>query len=386
MTASPVGAVSLATRAARVGAEAAAAAGDVDRDARFPVEAVEAMRAERMLSALVPLELGGEDASVADVADAVTALGRHCASTAMVYAMHLMQLACLVRHSRSGYLRDYLSELSTSQFLLASATTEVGVGGDVRTSICAVERAGGRFRLEKQAPVISYGQHADAVLVTSRRTPDSPSSDQVLTLCRPPGLTLDAVGEWDTLGFRGTCSLGFRLTAEGDEASILDDPFADISSQTMLPISHVLWSSVWLGIASAAVDKARRFVQAEARRQPGVTPPAALRLAELTVLHQQLSDMVRSAIRRYEEIYDDPEALSSIAFAVSMNTLKVSASRLVVDIVGAAMTICGMAGYRHDSPYSLGRELRDAHGAALMVNNDRILANNAQMLLVHREG
>jgi acyl-CoA dehydrogenase len=67
-----------------------------------------------------------------------------------------------------------------------------------------------------------------------------------------------------------------------------------------------------------------------------------------------------------------------------MNALKVSSSTLVVDIVGRAMAICGMAGYREDSPYSMGRLLRDAHGAVLMINNDRINANSAQMLLIHR--
>ena len=36
--------------------------------------------------------------------------------------------------------RDYLSELAERQLLLASATTELGVGGDVRTSVCTVER------------------------------------------------------------------------------------------------------------------------------------------------------------------------------------------------------------------------------------------------------
>jgi acyl-CoA dehydrogenase len=56
----------------------------------------------------------------------------------------------------------------------------------------------------------------------------------------------------------------------------------------------------------------------------------------------------------------------------------------VVEIVGQAMTICGMAGYRNDSAVSLTRQLRDAYGAALMVNNDRILAASAQMLLVHK--
>ena len=53
--------------------------------------------------------------------------------------------------------------------------------------------------------------------------------------------------------------------------------------------------------------------------------------------------------------------------------------------MGKALLICGIAGYREDSPYSLGRLLRDAYGAAVMVNNDRIIANNAQMLLVHKE-
>ena len=68
-----------------------------------------------------------------------------------------------------------------------------------------------------------------------------------------------------------------------------------------------------------------------------------------------------------------------------MNSLKVSASTLVVDVIQKALLICGMPGYANRSPYTLGRLLRDAYGAQLMVNNDRINANNAQLLLVQRE-
>ena len=50
-----------------------------------------------------------------------------------------------------------------------------------------------------------------------------------------------------------------------------------------------------------------------------------------------------------------------------------------------ALSICGMAGYRVCSPYGLGRLLRDAHGAALMVNTDHILAANARMLMLSEE-
>jgi acyl-CoA dehydrogenase len=376
----------LVEEAARIGEKVAGpAADDVDRKARFPSEAIEALRSEHLLSVLVPTDLDGEGVSIGRVAEACCALARHCASTAMIYAMHQMQAACLVRHGRSDALRDYQRSIVDRQLLLASATTEIGVGGDIRTSICAVERRGDRFTLEKKAPVISYGESADGVLATARRTPESPPSDQVLVLCTAPGLSLEATSGWDTLGFRGTCSLGFSLRAEGDVHHVLDDPFADIASRTMLPVSHILWSSVWLGIAAAAVDRARRFVRAEARKNPGVTSPAALRLAELMTVYQQMEALVHGAAASYDAVYEDNEALSGMGFAIAMNGLKVSSSTLVVDVVGRALIICGISGYREDSPYSLGRLLRDAHGAAVMVNNDRIIANNAQMLLVHKE-
>ena len=60
----------------------------VDRQARFPAEAFATLRAERLMSILVPADLGGEGASISDVVDICYMLGRACASTAMIYAMH----------------------------------------------------------------------------------------------------------------------------------------------------------------------------------------------------------------------------------------------------------------------------------------------------------
>ena len=387
MTDVEVPADDLSRRAEAIGAKVAGpAADDVDRAARFPTEAVDALREDSFLSILIPTELGGAGATLEEVADVVFELGRHCASTGMIFAMHQIQVASIVRHGRSRFFRDYLAQVAEHQLLLASATTELGVGGDVRTSVCTVERdEAGRIHLEKLAPVISYGEHADGILATARRAPESPPNDQVLVLCRAPGLTLEPTSGWDTLGFRGTCSLGFRLVAEGEAELVLDDAYGDISSQTMLPVSHILWSSVWLGLATSATDKARHFVRTEARKKPGVTPPSALRLAELIAQLQRMEELVRGTARRYDRQCDDLDVLASMGFAIAMNSLKVSTSTLVVDIVNRAMAICGMAGYKEDSPYSLGRILRDAHGAAVMVNNDRINSNTAQMLLIHKD-
>ncbi|MHB1519139.1 MAG: acyl-CoA dehydrogenase family protein [Acidimicrobiales bacterium] len=375
----------VAAAMARIGEQVAAPVADeVDQAARFPAESMGALAAEGLLGALVPRDLGGLGASFGEVSEGLVALGRHCASSAMVVAMHHIQVACLVWHGHNAVLRDYLAELAEHQYLLASATTEVGTGGDLGSSLCAVETTDRTFTLEKQAPVISYGSFADAILCTARRAPDGPPNEQVLVLCRPPGLQLEQVGEWNALGFRGTCSPGFVLRASGEVASILDDPYDVISTRTMLPTAHLLWSSLWLGIASSAMDRARRFVQAEARKHPGKTPTAALRLAETSAALLQFQELVRGSVRRFEDAKREPAQLEGIGFAIAMNSLKVTASTLLVDIIRQCMLICGLASYRLDSPFSMGRQLRDSMGASLMVNNDRIMGNNAQMLLVHR--
>jgi len=370
----------------RIGKETAAIhAVDVDLQARFPKETVDAFRAEGLLGALVPTELGGLGHDLRTAAAVVRVVGRYCASSAMILAMHHIQVACLVRHGRSDALRAYARRVAEEQLLLASATTEIGIGGNTRNSTCFVERDGDGFTLNKQAPVISYGQYADAIFTTARRDEDSPPSDQVLAVCEAAAVSLTPLSGWDTFGFRGTCSLGFTLEATGDAALILDDPFGDISAQTMLPTAHLLWSSLWLGLAEEASWRAQRFVQKAARKTPGTVPPGAARLAALMVTRQEFAAAVDSLMTRYLQIMDDPDETSAVDFMIAINTLKISASTEVVEVVNQALLICGIQGYREDSEYSLGRILRDAHGAAVMVNNDRIAGNTAQLALMQRE-
>jgi acyl-CoA dehydrogenase len=364
-------------------------AADVDRAARFPRESIDALRQARLLSAYVPREFGGLGLDILEIARICEALGQYCGSTAMIFAMHQIQVACVVHHAQSSdYFRDYLHQLVDEQRLMASATTEVGVGGDLRTSLCAVEVTGDTFRLTKKAPVISYGEAADDILVTCRKSPTAAAGEQVQVLVQRGHYTAEPLSGWDTMGFRGTCSSGFTVTAHGHSDQILPRPFADILAQTMHPYSHIVWSALWSGIAADAVNRARAFVRAEARKTPGETPLSSLRLAEVDGLLQEMRHNITRHAQEYHELLEsrEPSAFSNFAFAIRTNNLKVSSSQRVVDIVGRALMICGIAGYRNDTNYSLSRHLRDAYGAALMVNNDRILKLNATMLLAYREG
>ena len=364
-------------------------ADEVDREARFPEEAFTALRAEKLLSAYVPVEYGGLGLNIAELAKLCEALGQYCASTAMIFAMHQIQVGCIVHHALgSTFFRDYVRAMVTDQYLLASATTELGIGGDVRSSICAVKVDGNRFTLEKQAPVISYGESADAILVTCRKSEDASRSDQVQVLVRKEDYTLKRLSGWDTLGFRGTCSLGFALTSAGNAEQILPVPYAVIHSKTMHPFAHSVWGSLWLGIATDALNRARIAVRAEARKSPGVIPISATRLAEADIVLFSMRSSLQLTVADYHRLLIDdvPESFTNFGFAIKINNLKISCSQLVIDIVGRAMLICGIAGYKNDSKLSLGRHLRDAHGAMVMVNNDRILGQSATMQVGQRDG
>ena len=360
-------------------------AAEVDREGRFPREGVDALREAGLLGAMVPRELGGLGHDVEQAAVVVRELARACASTAMVLAMHHIQVAMLVRHGHTPALLDFNRRIAAEQLLIASATTEIGIGGDTRSSLCHVEVDGDSFSLTKQAPVISYGEYSDIILATARRHEDSPANDQVMVLCERDRISMTPISEWNTLGFRGTCSNGFTLVASGTTDLVCDVPFSLVSAHTMVPVSHLLWSSLWLGMAEEASWRAQRFVQKAARKQVGTTPPGAARLPALIATRQQLESTVDSQMRRYQAISDDPEATSGVDFAVGMNLLKVIASTEVVNVINQAMLVCGIAGYREDTEFSLGRLLRDAHGAAVMVNNDRIAGNTAQLALVQRQ-
>lgn len=363
-------------------------ADDVDQTARFPTESLAALKEAQLLSAYVPVEYGGLGLDIVQIAKICEVLGQYCGSSAMIYAMHCIQVACVVHHCQgSEYFREYLRELVAEQRLMASATTEVGTGGDLRSSICAIEIQGETFSLTKKAPVISYGAQSDDLLITCRRSPDAPPNEQLHVMLR--GGEYDAVplSNWDTLGFRGTCSSGFTVTAQGHVAQILSTGFDEILSQTMHPYSHIVWGALWTGIAADAVDRARAFVRQEARKTPGEIPPGAVRLAGVSQLLQEMRHNVYGLAAEYRDLLnsDQPEGRGRFGFSIRTNNLKLSCSTRIVEVVGEAMLICGISGYRNDSKFSLSRQLRDAYGAAIMVNNDRITKLNATMLLAHKE-
>ncbi|WP_457492225.1 acyl-CoA dehydrogenase family protein, partial [Tardiphaga sp. P5_C7] len=170
-----------------------------DLTATFPAQTFEALRRNKMLGLMVPRSLGGQELELRKIANLCAILAGACGASGMIYAMHQIKLSSLVAHGmQTEYHRALMRDVAVKQLLIASSTTEAGIGGDLRISNCAIETTGDRVSLTKQASVLSYAAEADIIMATARRGPASIGSDQILIALRRGDYQLQrtATAEW----------------------------------------------------------------------------------------------------------------------------------------------------------------------------------------------
>jgi acyl-CoA dehydrogenase len=105
-------------------------------------------------------------------------------------------------------------------------------------------------------------------------------------------------------------------------------------------------------------------------------------MSELSLLRAEVS----SGLREYLDVADDDRArLSEMASILRFNNLKIAASEQAPRVCQGALGVCGIVGFKNDTPFSVGRHLRDTMSACLMVANERIHQTNASLLLIAKE-
>jgi acyl-CoA dehydrogenase len=212
---------------------------------------------------------------------------------------------------------------------------------------------------------------ADSFLITARRNLAAAPGDQVLVLAEAHQVSLQASGVWDALGMRGTCSAPHVLTASVPAGQILDEPFGQVASRCMVPLSHLLWSAVWAGIAEDAFCRSVRFVRAKLRGTADAPNP------RVAWMHARLQ-LLKDSISQFA--VDFASDSSGRDLALRANALKMQVSEDTVRIAEKALEVCGMAGYSEVGDFSVCRHLRDLYSARLMISNDRLNVVNSELL------
>jgi acyl-CoA dehydrogenase len=363
-------------------------AATVDRENRFPTEAVDALRSAGLLALLVPKSLNGIGGRFADACEVAIMLGRECVSTALIWAMHSQQVAIMADHACDQW-RDALDDVAARGALIASATSEPEKGGNLMLARAALQLEGDRLHVDRPSPVVSYGAEADYYLVTMRRSPARPETDVCFVLLsRGDGRV---TGGWNAMGMRGTRSVSMHFEADVPPQRVLATDFRHIVTSTAIPAAHLAWTSAWYGAARGALDRFVTLLRNDAQeRRRFASDLFCSRLADTRLSLDLLESMLRSLMQRYESMRAEnaPQAAyEEPAWTIALNGLKVAGSRISYSTVDLLIELAGLThGYLADEVLGLERVFRDLRSATLMVNNDHLLQMNAKQMLMHQTG
>ncbi|WP_217558997.1 acyl-CoA dehydrogenase family protein [Streptomyces sp. GbtcB6] len=369
-------------------------AAEVDRDARFPVEGLQALRDSGYLGYLVPVEHGGMGGGLDGLVDTAQQLAGGCLSTAMIWAMHCQQVDALVRHAGPALRARLLPRVAAGEVYLASVTTGSGTGGFLLSAADPLSRvpadgpegAPGRLLLDRHAPTVTGGEHADGYLVTMRADDEAAGHVVSLVYADRHDLVVKRVSDWNAMGMRGTDSAGFALLGSVPDDQLVGGPgeFRTVAVDSTIPVGHLAWSACWLGAARRAFSGLLRTIPRSGRHDTS----SPLLQEQLGRIRLDL-ELVSAYLHRVREEVDACRAAGARtdvpAVQIHLNSLKTAASELTCAAVDRMVQVAGLSlGYRSDAALPLERTFRDLRSAALNYANDRLLTANGTFTLLDR--
>jgi acyl-CoA dehydrogenase len=358
-----------------------------DASAEFPEASLKALRMSGLLGLLVPRSYGGLGGSLRDMAEIATILGAGCVSTAMIWAMHCQQVDAVVRFGPAELRQRVLPEIARGDCYIASVTSERAKGGHLLTNAEGLVGDGDRYRLVRDAPIVTGGLRADAYLVTMRAAPEAPPNQVTLVWADRAAMAVEQVREWDTMGMRGTESVGLTLRGSVPRSAVIgaEGDFRAVALESFVPVGHIGWAATWLGAARGGLAR----VASSMRSRETSSVPAAqsdlaqARLAEVRVKLEAVSAYLWQVVAEVEELRSLGQRTDAPATQIHLNTLKVLASTLTYQAIDECVQIVGLNhGYRRDSDLRLESLLRDLRSASLNYSNDRILVASGALGLV----
>ncbi len=353
-----------------------------DRDASFPVEAFESMRASGFLGGTAPTELGGMGvASAHDLIVALDRLGRADGSVAIAANMHLAfgllgtrqmnQARQEGSRERADAFAALLALMAGGGIVMANATE---AGTDTAHPLTTLTPVADGYRLDGRKLFSTLSPVADLFFVLAR----GPEEDGVETQGYAvvgrgaPGQEIRA--NWDALGMRasGSHEIVYDNCPVAENMWLSVGPWGAHTEQTLVvaTLGNVGLLGAFLGIAEAARERVLADVRTK-RKTPGDRV-----IAQRHGIQHQVAEMevdvvaCRALLERAGRIID-AEVLDRWAGVEELHeanrefqAVKLAAHRHCIEIVDRAMTISGGAGYMTASP--LSRHYRDVRAGPFM--------------------
>lgn len=336
---------------------------DVDTRGRFPKEAVAALAEQTFLGLCLSKDVGGRGHGPGAFAAVVEELAQGCASTAMVYVMHVSAAQAI---ASSGILEgrdELLRQIAAGKHLTTLALSERGSRSHFWAPVSKLAPAGDSFTTSAYKSWVTSAAHADSYVSSAQKPGAASALESTVYLARKGVNGLSVAGSFDGMGLRGNDSApvvieGLKVR-RGDLISELGAGPATML-EVILPWFAIGTAAMANGLCRAAVAAAAGHL-----RQTGFEHTGA-RLRDLPTLRARLAQMsVRTDQARAMLGY----TLGEMESPTEMTPLFVLQSRLAsleaaVEVTDLAMKACGGAAFsRH---LGVERLFRDARAGWVM--------------------
>ena len=351
--------------------EFAERAAEHDRDNTFPAENWDRMREEGFLNLTVPEELGGMGGGLYDLFLADERLAQGDGSTALAVNMHLspvLQMAMAWRRLRDAKNESYLRGVAEGRIVIASVTSEPGMGGAVLDNRTRAAKVDGGYLVSGHKMFFTENEVCTH-FVTNARYDDPERGPRMLAYRTPKdvdGITIKHT--WDTMGMRATQSndIVFEDLFVPEDEVFHSFPVGHYDArvqQSIFTVAVPSFGAVFIGVAEGGMEWARDYVLRGGKERDG---EVQRHFAEMLVLLEQArSTLYRHALEVDSGVYFSLPVQEGMARG---NMVKYIATNNAVQIMDRVVHVVGGMGYHKRFPVE--RMYRDVRAGPIMPYNN----------------
>lgn len=339
-----------------------------DRERKFPKENLLALSKYGINGITVAEEFGGLGLGYHDFAEVVGVLSKYCASTAMVYVMHMGAVEAVNAIGNQEQKKEFLLPIREEGRIGGLAFSEPGTGGHFWYSLSQAVRDGEDYIIDVDKSFVTSAGHADWYIVYTR-TPEVERTDDLsyfMIYDQQEGVYTK--GNWEALGLNGNSSgpMGFHdvrvprshLLGEEGTGSYWNDNVID-------PVFLLGSSACWTGVARGALERSiqhvKNTIHKDFNRSLGDYQLIRHYLAQMQIAVAASEAMVEKLSGKIDDYRREERELESLLFDLWQT--KVFASKTVIDVTNLAIQVTGGRGYKRGP---IEQAYRDGRAGSIM--------------------
>ena len=350
---------------------------DCDRDARFPFENYADLRAAGLLGICVPKAQGGMGADFATYVMVAAEIGRYCGSTALSWNMHVsscmwagfiadaLDMSDAQRTDHEGNRALHFERIVGQGKVYSQPFSEGGAAAAGKAPFGTLAHpVDGGYLLNGKKIFASLAGAADyyGVLCTLDK-PGATQRDALYLAVAADAPGVEVVGDWDSLGMRGTVSrtLLFKDVFVAHAERLMPEGLY-FQAASRYPHMFATLSPTYMGIAQAAYDFTAAYLRAEVHGMPPVKrrmyPTKQIAVAEMRVKLEQTRALF---LQNARDATVDPDKDARMRLYAAHFTIMENANALAA----LAIRTCGGQSMLKSLP--LERLYRDSRCGSLML-------------------